>query len=100
MTNLDGRIHTKMRLFAGISERQRTTTTLWPCLHTAEDAGSIPASPTCKSRILQAKRKCKERLGPYTRPFLHQSNNFGPYVGWRRAGALPGGWVGVSRAGG
>src|SRR3712207_2902556 len=35
-------------LFAGISERQRTTTTLWICLHTAEVAGSNPASPTQK----------------------------------------------------
>ena len=40
--------------FAGISERQRTATTLRICLHTAEDAGSIPASPTVKSGVLPA----------------------------------------------
>jgi hypothetical protein len=38
----------KIRHFAGISERQRTTTTLWICLHTAEVAGSSPASLTKK----------------------------------------------------
>ena len=38
----------KIRHFAGISERQRTTATLWIYLHTAEDASSIPASLTKK----------------------------------------------------
>src|SRR5919112_1534157 len=43
----------KVRHFPGISERHRTTMTSWICLHTAEDAGSIPASPTVKSGVLQ-----------------------------------------------
>jgi hypothetical protein len=31
--------------------------------------------------------------------YLHQSDNRGPYVGWRRAGARSGGWAGALRAG-
>jgi hypothetical protein len=38
----------KIRHFAGISERQRTTAALWICLHTAEGAGLSPASLTKK----------------------------------------------------
>ncbi len=34
--------------FAGVFEQRRTSTTLWICLHTAEVAGSNPASPTQK----------------------------------------------------
>src|SRR5918994_363430 len=56
--------------------------------------------PFSKTAVLQAKRNYKERLGTYTRPFLHQSDNRGTYVGWRRAGARPGGWVGALRDGG
>src|SRR5215217_2424700 len=33
-------------LFAGVFEQRRTTTTVGICLHTAEVAGSNPASPT------------------------------------------------------
>ena len=32
--------------------------------------------------------------------YLHQSDNRGTYVGWCRAGARPGGWVGALRDGG
>ena len=56
--------------------------------------------PLVKSSILQEKREGKGEVGTYTRPFLHQSVNRGPYVGWRRAGARPGGWAGASRDGG
>ena len=56
--------------------------------------------PFSKTAALQAKRNYKERLGTYTRPFLHQSDTRGTYVGWRRAGARPGGWVGALRDGG
>ena len=51
------------------------------------------------SGALQAKRKCKEGAGTYTRPFLHQSHSHALYVGWRRRGARPGGWAGASRDG-
>ena len=53
-----------------------------------------------KPQFCRQKRNYKERLGIYTRPFLHQSDNRGTYVGWRRAGARPGGWVGALRDGG
>src|SRR5215218_4823231 len=46
MTNMGDRIYANMCLFAGISKRQRTTTTLCIRLHTAEVGGSNPASPT------------------------------------------------------
>jgi hypothetical protein len=36
-------------LFAGVFEQRRTTVTVWICFHTAEVAGSNPASPTSKN---------------------------------------------------
>src|SRR5215207_2056251 len=33
------------------------------CLHTAEDAGSIPASPTLKNLVLQVKREQDRKTG-------------------------------------
>jgi hypothetical protein len=51
----------KIRHFAGISERQRTTAALWICLHTAEGAGLSPASLTKK--YLQIAWYQEKRLG-------------------------------------
>ena len=47
--------------FAGISEHWRTATTLWICLHTAEVAGSNPASPTSE-RCYFAGKNAKPRI--------------------------------------
>src|ERR671913_391278 len=52
----------EMRTFAGLSERQRTTTTLWICLHTAEVAGSIPASPTLISLAFGDKTRSRIKV--------------------------------------
>jgi hypothetical protein len=49
----------KMCLFAGISGHRRITTTLWICLHTAEVAGSNPASST-QEKVATAKRRLPE----------------------------------------
>src|SRR5215208_2741602 len=42
-------------LFAGILQAWETSSKLSYCLHTAEDAGSIPASPTQKKRCFAGK---------------------------------------------
>src|SRR5215218_2457417 len=56
--------------------------------------------PLSRYFVLQGKRKGKEELGTCTWSFLHQSDNRGPYGGWRRTGARPGGWAGAPRDGG
>jgi hypothetical protein len=47
----------RISLFAGDSERGRRTATLLPCIHTAEVAGSNPASPTPKVPASGRKRE-------------------------------------------
>jgi hypothetical protein len=48
-------VDAKIRQFAGILQAPETFSKLSHCFHTAEVAGSNPASPTGKYRILQVK---------------------------------------------
>ena len=59
-------------LFAAVFEQRRTTTTVGIRLHTAEVAGSSPASPTQKSTTLHVKRGTHEAGRMLFRPFLRQ----------------------------
>src|SRR5215212_4908743 len=73
-TNLHEKPKVEMFHFAGIFEQSRTSTEERLCLHTAEDAGSIPASPTRKKCCFAGKNtECENWRRRLSRPFVDSS---------------------------